>query len=132
VGARHGSGQVRLERLFLAAAVGVTALSAWPLALARAPSVQQGNEPPRQEVVVTATRHADATVTAKVEQALHDDPYVFADHMSVVTDNGIVTLRGIAFDVGDLRRALMLARRVAGGRRVVNEVELVVDIECHD
>jgi len=43
-----------------------------------------------------------------------------------------VTLKGIAFDVSDLRRALMLTRRVAGGRRIVNDVELLVDIECHD
>jgi osmotically-inducible protein OsmY len=132
VGARHGDGQARLERLLLAAAVGMAALSAWPLAQAQAPSVQHGTEAPRQEVVVTATRRADAAVTAKVEQALHDDPYIFADHLSVVTENGIVTVQGIAFDVGDLHRALMLARRVAGRRRVVNEVELVVDIECHD
>lgn len=64
-------------------------------------------------------------LTAKVVQALKDDPYIFADHINVVTENGIVRLQGVATDVHDLQRALFLARRAAGKRRVLNEVEFI-------
>lgn len=85
-----------------------------------------------EEVVITAGREADEALSAKLVQVLQDDPYVFADHMSVVTENGVVRLRGLAVDLGDLRRALTLARRVAGRRRVINEVELIPASEDHD
>lgn len=84
------------------------------------------DQAPRPEVVVTGTRLTNEAVTAKVVQALRADPHVFADHMSVVTENGVVKLQGIAIDLWDLQQALRLARRVAGGRRVVNEIELMV------
>jgi osmotically-inducible protein OsmY len=87
---------------------------------------------PRQEVTVSASRLTDAVLTAKVEQALHDDPYIFANHMSVVTENGIVRLQGIALDVNDLHQALALARRIAGRRHVVNEMELIPLGADHD
>jgi osmotically-inducible protein OsmY len=109
---------------FLAAVLGMTALAARAPALAQAPTVQRGNEAPAQEVVILGTRQSDALLTAKVEQALQDDPYVFAAHISVVTEHGVVRLEGIALDVTDMYRALDLARRIAGKRRVVNEIEL--------
>jgi osmotically-inducible protein OsmY len=110
----------------LAAALGVGALMAGVSALAQGRPVRSRDEAPRTEVIVTATRLTDEVLTAKVVQALRDDPYVFSDHMSVVTENGVVRLQGIALDVGDLLRALTLARRVAGKRRVVNEMEILV------
>jgi hypothetical protein len=103
--------------LLLAATLGVAVLAARPPALAQ--------ETARPVIVVTATREADAALTAEVEQVLQDDKYVFSDHISVETQNGIVTLRGIAMDLGDLHRALILARRVAGRRRVVNRIDLI-------
>jgi osmotically-inducible protein OsmY len=121
---QHGSGPVRSKRLFLATALGMTALAVRPPALAQAASVHHGSEAPAPEVVITGTRQSDAVLTAKVEQALQDDPYVFAAHMSVVTENGVVRLEGIALDLTDMYRALDLARRIAGKRRVVNEIEL--------
>jgi hypothetical protein len=114
--------------LFLATALGEVALWAWTTALAQTPP----GEVPRQEVTVSASRLSDAVLTAKVEQALHDDPYIFADHMSVVTENGIVRLQGIALDLNDLRQALALARRIAGRRHVVNEMELIPLGADHD
>jgi osmotically-inducible protein OsmY len=116
----------------LAKALGVAALSAWAAAVAQAPTAQHRDEVPREEVTISASRQTDAILTAKVEQALEDDRYLFSAHMSVVTENGIVRLRGIAVDVSDLRRALFLARRVAGKRRVVNEIELIPLGEDHD
>jgi osmotically-inducible protein OsmY len=118
--------------LLLAAALGVAALSARAPAQAQAAQLQLHDEAARQEVTITASRQTDAVLTAKVEQALHDDPYIFADHMSVVTENGIVRLQGIALDVNDLRQALFLARRIAGRRHVVNEMELIPLGADHD
>jgi osmotically-inducible protein OsmY len=115
----------------LTTALGVAALSAWT-AIAQVPAIALRDEVPREEVTVTASRETDAVLTAKVEQALHDDPYIFADHMNVVADNGIVRLRGVAVDASDLRQALALARRIAGRRRVVNEIELIALDADHD
>jgi osmotically-inducible protein OsmY len=108
----------------LVAALGVAALAARPFATAQT-AVRSSGEASIPEIIITAAREADAALTAKVVQVLMDDPYVLADHISVETDNGVVRLRGFAQDASDLRRALRLARRAAGGRRVVNEVELI-------
>jgi hypothetical protein len=114
--------------LLLATALGGVALWLWTTALAQTPP----GEVPRQEVTVSASRLSDAVLTAKVERALQDDPYIFANHMSVVTENGIVRLQGIALDVNDLHQALALARRIAGRRHVVNEMELIPLGADHD
>jgi osmotically-inducible protein OsmY len=105
----------------------VAVLAACAAALAQAPATPVRDQAPRPEVIVTGTRlMTDEAVTAQVVQALRADPYVVSDHMSVVTENGVVKLQGIALDLWDLQRALRLARRLAGGRRVVNELELMV------
>ncbi len=93
-------------------------------ALAQA-RLQSREAAPQQEVVITARRLADEALTGEVLKALEDDPYIYSAHMSVVTENGIVHLQGIALDASDLYRALYLARRIAGTRRVVNEVEFI-------
>jgi osmotically-inducible protein OsmY len=107
----------------LVAALGVAAPAARSTLAQTA--VQSREEASNAEIIITADRRADEELTARVAQVLQDDPYIFADHISVTTENGVVRLRGIAFDASDLRRALFLARRVAGRRRVVNEVDLL-------
>jgi hypothetical protein len=106
----------------LAIALGAAVLAARPPALAQAPPAEERSTP-RQEVVITA--HADAAVTAKVAQALQDDRFTDTDHVTIETHNGVVILRGIVYDEWDLRRTLMLARRAAGKRRVVNEIDMI-------
>jgi osmotically-inducible protein OsmY len=118
--------------LLLAAALGVAGWVIRPAALAQAADMGNRSAATLEEVVVTAGRQADEALSAKLVQVLQDDPYVFAAHLNVVTENGVVRLRGIAVDLSDLRRAMMLARRVAGRRRVVNEVELIMASEDHD
>jgi len=108
----------------LVAALGVAALAVGPSASAQAPATPS-HQPSPPEVVVSASRLADEALTAKVVQVLKDDPYVFAGHISVVTENGVVRLEGIATDAHDLHRTLFLARRVAGKRRVINAIELI-------
>jgi hypothetical protein len=56
-----------------------------------------------EEVVITARKEADTALTARVLKVLQDDP----------------------------QRALQLARRVAGRRRVVNEIELVASMDIY-
>ena len=108
----------------LAAAVGVCLQPAVAVA---APPPQ-----PRDSVgaiVVTGKKLsdpvADAALTHRVEAALQADPYFFSDHVTVETVAGVVRLRGIVYDDWDLRVAWRLARRIAAGRRVVNELEIV-------
>jgi osmotically-inducible protein OsmY len=70
---------------------GVAALVPARSALAQArgaSSSHPASEASTPQVIVSATRLADAALTAKVVQVLKDDPYVFADHISVVTENG--------------------------------------------
>jgi osmotically-inducible protein OsmY len=109
----------------LAATLGAALLVGPPPLVAQA--ISAGSK--LEEVVITARREADAALTARVLQVLQDDPYVFADHIEVVTENGIVRLQGIALDYGDLQRTLLLARRVAGRRRVVNEIEVITGLD---
>jgi osmotically-inducible protein OsmY len=118
--------------LLLATALGVIILAAGPPAIAQAVAVQRHNDATLQEVIVTASRERDEALTAKVVQALQDDPYIFADHVSIETENGIVRVRGVVTDVTDMRRALFLARRVAGRRHVYNELELQSLSADHD
>lgn len=100
--------------------------------MAQAPAVERPHDAALQEVIISATRQADEALTAKVTQTLQDDPYVFAEHLSVETENGIVRVRGVVIDPSDLRRVLFLARRVAGRRRVINEIELQALSADHD
>ena len=46
--------------------------------------------------------------------------------------NGIVRLEGVVNDLGDLYRALRLARRIAGKGRVVNSLEFQPLAADHD
>jgi osmotically-inducible protein OsmY len=86
-----------------------------------------GKGAPVATVVVTAKRSfdpvADAATTVRVQAAFHEDPYIFDEHVTVVTVDGVVYLEGIVFDDWDLTRILRLARRLAGGRRIVNQLE---------
>jgi osmotically-inducible protein OsmY len=91
--------------------------------------------PPAQikdEVVVTATRQSDFLIAAKVTAAVQQDPYIFGDHITVTVDNGVVRLEGIVNDLSDLHRVVRLARRVAGTRLVVNNLELMPLSADHD
>jgi len=106
------------------AALGVAALAAGPSAPAQTAAMSR-NETSTQEIVITATRAADAAITVKVVQVLQDDPYVFADHVTVSTRNGVVTVEGIVGDAGERFRILRLCRRIPGTRRVVDALEVM-------
>ena len=81
---------------------------------------------PLQEVVVEAQRHvADQQVTQRVQQALSNDPWIFSEHVTVTTRNGVVTVEGIVQDTGEWFRILRLARKTPGARRVVDRLEML-------
>jgi BON domain len=111
--------------LLLAATLGVAVLARGPAAIAQVPEAGSAARP-GHEVIIYATREADEAVTAKVVQALKENPFIFAEHIEVVTVNGIMTLSGDVQDLGDMRRVLAIARRIArtaGLRRVINRID---------
>jgi osmotically-inducible protein OsmY len=108
----------------LGAALGVAVLAARPSAPAQTAG-ESRSQASTQEIVITAARQADEAVTAKVVQVLQDDPYVFADHVTVTTRNGVVTVEGIVGDTGERFRILRLCRRIPGTRRVIDALELM-------
>ena len=104
----------------LAGTLGVAALGAAPFVRAADPQKDT-----HEEVVITAGRQSDALMTAKVAMALKQDPFIFSDHVTVTTENGVVRLEGIVTDLVDLHRILRLARRIAGKGRVENRMEFI-------
>jgi len=64
--------------------------------------------------------------------ALNQDPYLFVGHITVTAENGVVRLTGFAIDRMDLLQAVHLARRIAGKRRVINEIERISGSPDHD
>lgn len=81
---------------------------------------------PLPEVIIAAKRQAaDEQVTRQVEQTLTKDPWIFADHITITTQNGVVRLEGIVGDTGEMFRIMRLCRKIPGARRVVNELEIM-------
>jgi osmotically-inducible protein OsmY len=79
-------------------------------------------------IVVTATRRtdpvADEKMKTKVEEALHSDPFFYDEHVTVTIENGVATLRGIVFDDWDMRQAMRICRKIAGVKRVIDDLEM--------
>ena len=69
---------------------------------------------------------ADQQLKDNVDNALSSDPYFYAAHVSVSVENGSVVLRGFVFSDWDLRDAIRIATRAAGGRRVVDDLTIEV------
>ena len=66
----------------------------------------------------------DEVVIERVQMALHSDKYFYDGHVTVIVKNGVAYLEGIVFDESDLRLARLITRKVAGVKRVVNELEI--------
>ena len=77
--------------------------------------------PAKQQTVV---EHSDHTLRENVGLALREDPVLGGSDIHVESvDAGIVVLGGRAVSLSQLRRALRIARGVAGVRRVASVVE---------
>ena len=109
----------------LTASVAVLSVLWW------AASVGQQTAAPKNvlaEITVTGRKIIpDEEVTQQVELALKLDPYVDDQHVTVTTKNGVVTIQGFVQDAWDLLALRRIAKRVAGVKRVVNDVELVLN-----
>lgn len=69
---------------------------------------------------------ADEQLRNKVELALREDPYFYDAHVTVSVEHGDVILRGFVFSDWDLRDAIRIATKAAGGRRVVDSLSIEV------
>jgi osmotically-inducible protein OsmY len=81
--------------------------------------------PSLKTIVVTGkTIVPDAEVKRQVETAMRSDPFFYDEHVTVTIKDGVVTLQGMVFDEWDMRVALRISRKVAGVKRVINELDI--------
>jgi len=71
-----------------------------------------------------AQRQADSETVARVQSALNTDSLLYAKHIFVRADGGVVHLSGFVWDPPDLLEAVQVAESVQGVSKVVNDLEL--------
>lgn len=71
-----------------------------------------------------AQRQTDKETAARVEAALNADKELYAKHISVYADNGVVRLTGYVWNASDFQTAVIIAEGVDGVTGVVNDLEL--------
>lgn len=71
-----------------------------------------------------AQKEADRVTAQRVESALEADRALYAKHIYVRADNGVVHLSGYVWDPADVTEAIQTAELVEGVARVVNNLEL--------
>jgi osmotically-inducible protein OsmY len=71
-----------------------------------------------------AQLQADREMAARVQSALDADKQLYARHITVGADNGVVRLTGFVWDPPDLNEAKSVAELVPGVSSVVNDLEL--------
>jgi osmotically-inducible protein OsmY len=71
-----------------------------------------------------AQRQSDRETAQRVQAALDSDKRIYARHVVVRADNGVVRLTGFVWDPPDLAEAAKVAGLVPGVTRVVNDLEL--------
>ena len=76
--------------------------------------------PPKSE----EQKQADKATVERVEAALNADRTLYAKHIFVRADNGVIHLSGYVWDRPDYEQASFIAENVAGVTRVVNDLEL--------
>jgi osmotically-inducible protein OsmY len=109
---RHSS---KTRKFVICACLGAAIYSPSGFATRVAASASTGRDPA-----------ADEQVGKRVEAALHSDPYFNDGHVTVSMENGDVVLDGFVLGAWDLLDAIRIARRVAGGRRVVDNLSIEV------
>jgi len=107
------------------AALLATLLGAPGSCLAQDAAKRKANAPLEEELVQGAREAADEQITQQVQTALSNDPWIYAEHVTVTTRNGIVRVEGITSDAWEMRRILREARKTPGVRRVLNQLEMI-------
>ena len=69
-------------------------------------------------------KQADRETAGRVQAALDADQSLYAKHITVRADAGVIHLSGYVWDTGDLDEAASIASLVAGVNKVVNDLEL--------
>jgi osmotically-inducible protein OsmY len=77
--------------------------------------------PPRTSL----ERAADAETADRVRAALIADPSIYARHIDIAVDRGVVHLGGYVWEDEDFQRARSDAASVPGVRSVLTELELM-------
>jgi osmotically-inducible protein OsmY len=70
-------------------------------------------------------RVADADVASRVQAALLADPDIYAQHIDVRVDRGVIHLGGYVWEDEGFGRARLDAASVPGAHTVITEMELV-------
>lgn len=78
--------------------------------------------PPR----TAAELDADEQLAARVEQALSRDADIYARHIDVDVERGVVRLSGYVWSAEDFFEAKRVAASVPGVTRIVSQLEMVV------
>ena len=76
--------------------------------------------PPKTE----AQAEADKVMAERVEAALNSDRSLFAKHINVNADKGVVRLSGYVWEASDFEEAVYIASNVPGVTQVINDLEL--------
>jgi hypothetical protein len=118
------------NRISLVGAFAGTILAGW-LCWATAAGAESATAPPTKildPILVTAKKRPDPVADEKlielVEVALHTDPFFYDGHVTVRVKNGVATLSGKVFDDWDMRQAMRIGKRIAGVKRVINDLEI--------
>lgn len=99
--------------------------SCWP---AVTPAQQPASANSLGEITVTGRKILnDDALSTEVAAALHSDAYLDDAHVTVTTKDGVVTLHGFVQDAWDLLALRRVAKKVAGSKKVVNDVELMLN-----
>jgi len=78
------------------------------------------SEPPKTD----AQKQADKATAERVEAALNAEKALYAKHIFVQADGGVVRLTGYVWDTSDFQLAVAIAEGVPGVTQVVNDLEL--------
>jgi osmotically-inducible protein OsmY len=73
-----------------------------------------------------AKRLVDEELRERVQAALHSDPFFYDEHVTVSVENGNVVLQGFVSGPWDLLDAIRIARKAAGGGRVIDDLEILL------
>lgn len=93
----------------------------FPLAVAVLCGVTACASGPRK---TDAQRQVDRETAERVENALYADKALYAKHIFVSADNGVVRLTGYVWEASDFETATLIAEGVQGVTQVVNNLEL--------
>jgi osmotically-inducible protein OsmY len=67
---------------------------------------------------------SDQPIDRRVMAALQAAPYLYAEHITVTSKDGVITLHGMVGSPWDLREAIRISSRVDGVHAVVDDLEI--------